>query len=322
MTNRSSQTHRMSVLIVGFGQMGHAMQALLKDKASLSIWRVTPDNRQPSPATLKTARQAEVIILCVPTIAVATALTPLQAYMSKHTIVLSIAKGLDDSGKTAADILQSRLGMHARWCVLGGPMIADELRAGSCGFAELGSHDTASLRLVSRLFSGTQLHLTPNREPRAVSWCGVLKNVYVPLIGLSDGLGWGDNLRGQLLCAAHTEMNALVQQFCGVRRAADGSAGLADLVTTATSHSSHHRALGLYIAHGGRRIPQGEGAHTLRVLMRHTSRFPARKFPLLQVAAALVHRPQSARSGLAAWIELFGQSVGAPGELKMRSRLR
>jgi glycerol-3-phosphate dehydrogenase (NAD(P)+) len=322
MTNRSPQTHRISVLIVGFGQMGHAMRALLKDTVSLSIWRVTPDNLR-LPATIREAAcQAEYVLLCVPTIAIATALTPVQAYMSKRTIVLSIAKGLDDSGHTAADILQKHLGLRARWGVLGGPMIANELRAGRYGFAELGSRDTISLRRICRLFHGTRLHLTPNRNPHAVSWCGVLKNVYVPLIGLSDGLGWGDNLRGQLVSTALAEMNALIQQFCGVRHAADGIAGLADLVTTATSRSSHHRALGWRVAHGSRHITQGEGAHTLQVLMRHASRFPASKFPLLQVAAALVHRPQSARSRLAAWIESSSQSVGAPGERKLRSRLR
>jgi len=306
MSNLTSRYHQRSVLLVGFGQMGHAMQALLKDKVPISIWRVTPNSLQPSPAILKSAMQAKIIILCVPTIAVATCLSPLQAHLNKQAVVLSIAKGLNDSGNTAADILQTRLGMRARWGVLGGPMIANELRGGRCGFAELGSRNAASLRLVSELFSGTQLHLRPNRNPRAVSWCGVLKNVYVPLIGLSDGLSWGDNLRGQLVCAALSEINVLVQQFCGVRNAADGIAGLADLVTTATSRSSHHRALGWHVAHGNRNIPQGEGAHSLQVLMRHISRLPARKFPLLQVAAALVRRPQSARSRLAAWIESFG----------------
>ncbi len=306
MTTLPSQSRHMSVLIVGFGQMGHAMRALLKQRVRLSIWHVTPDKPQPSPAILKAVGQAEIIILCVPTIAVATVLAALHAHLSKRAVVLSVAKGLDNSGNTAADILQARLGVRARWGVLGGPMIAKELRTGRCGFAELGSGNLASLQQVNRLFSDTHLHLTPNRNPRAVSWCGVLKNVYVPLIGLSDGLGWGDNLRGQLICAALTEMNRLLLRFCGVRNAANGSAGLADLVTTATSRSSHHRALGLHVAHGSRHITQGEGSHTLQVLMRHRSTPPLHKFPLLHVAATLVHRPQSARTRLVAWIETIG----------------
>ncbi len=303
MTTRTSQPSRMSVVIVGFGQMGHAMQALLVNRAHLSIWRVTPKNQQPSPAIRRATRQAEFIILCVPTVAVRIAITHLKAHLHKRTVVLSVAKGVDESGLTAADILQSQLGVRGCWGILGGPMIANELRSGRSGFAEFGSHSAATQRLVRKLFHATQLHLTPSRKPRAVSWCGVLKNVYVPLFGLADGLGWGDNLRGQLASASLAEINLLVQRFSGARHAADGPAGLADLITTATSHSSHHRALGWCVAHGNRHIPQGEGPHTVRVLQRNGSLPSARMFPLLQVAATLVRRPASARAKLSTWIE-------------------
>ena len=303
MTTRTSQSRRTSVLIVGFGQMGHAMQALLVNRAHLSIWRITPENQQPSPAVRKTAKQAEFILLCVPTMAIAIALTHLQAHLTKHAVVLSVAKGLDEAGRTAADILQSQLGVRGCWGILGGPMIATELRAGRSGFAELGSRSVMTQRLVGRLFLSTQLHITLSHNPRAVSWCGVLKNVYVPLFGLADGLGWGDNLRGQLAGAALAEINLLVQRFSGARHAADGSAGLADLITTATSHSSHHRALGWRVAHGDRHIPQGEGPHTVRVLQRDESMPSARTFPLLHVAAALMRRPATAHAKLSAWID-------------------
>lgn len=303
MSIRTSQPRRISVLIVGFGQMGHAMQALLGSRTHLSFWRVTPERQQPPPAVLEAVGQADCIVLCVPTMAIATLLTELQAHLGKRTVVLSVAKGLDKAGRTAADILQVQFGIRSRWGVLGGPMIANELRAGRSGFAELGSRNAATQRLIDDLFRGTQLHLTSSSKPRAVSWCGVLKNVYVPLFGLADGLGWGDNLRGQLASASLAEINLLVQRFSGARHAADGPAGLADLITTATSRSSHHRALGWRVAHGDWHNLQGEGPHTVRVLQR-TGAFPnAHMFPLLHVAATLVHRPAASRAKLSTWIE-------------------
>ena len=91
------------------------------------------------------------------------------------------------------------------------------------------------------LFRGTPLHLLGAAAvPRAVSWCGVLKNIYTPLFGLADGLGWGDNVRGRLASAALDEISRLVERFGGVPRIAASAAGLADLITTATSKSSHH----------------------------------------------------------------------------------
>ena len=303
MASRVSQSRRVSTLIVGFGQMGHAMRALLGNRAHLDIWRITPENQQPSPAICKAAGKARFVILCVPTLAIDASLVHLHRHISKQAVLLSVAKGLDDTGHTAADILERRCGRHGPWGVLGGPMIANELRAGRSGFAELGSRNALAKKRVGRLFCGTQLHLISNSKPQAVSWCGVLKNVYVPLFGLADGLAWGDNLRGQLASAATAEIDRLVQHFSGACRAAEGSAGLADLVTTATSRSSHHRALGLRVARGDRRTPQGEGPHTVRTLL-HTSRLPAaRAFPLLNVAVSLVLHPAEADAKLAAWIE-------------------
>lgn len=302
MNTLAPHSRRLSVLIVGFGQMGHAMQTLLKNRADLCIWRVTPKNLRPPATVLAAAEQTDCVLLCVPTIAVATTLTRLQSQLGKHAVVLSIAKGLDETGHTAADILKTSLGSGSNWGVLGGPMIANELRAGRCGFAELGCSTNASLGLVRRLFRNTPLYLSANFNPRAVSWCGVLKNVYVPLIGMGDGLGWGDNLRGQLISAVLKEINLLVQRFCGLQHAADGTAGLADLVTTATSRSSHHRQLGMRVARGNLRIPESEGVHTLRVLMRRKIRLSIHKLPLLQVAMALVQRPRTAHARLADWI--------------------
>jgi len=94
-------------------------------------------------------------------------------------------------------------------------MIANELRAGHWGFAELGCNRIADRARVRKLFAGGKLRLTLQSSPRVVSWCGVLKNIYVPLIGLSDGLECGDNLRGQLVSAALGEINLLVMRLCG-----------------------------------------------------------------------------------------------------------
>lgn len=303
MNTLPSHARRFSVLIVGFGQMGHAMQALLSSRARLSIWRVTPKNLRPPASVLSAAEQADFVLLCVPTCGIAGTLANLHARLRKQVVVLSIAKGLDDAGHTAAEILGECLGSRTSWGVLGGPMIANELRAGRWGFAELGSNRKGCRSRVMRLFAGSKLRLTSLTDPRVVSWCGVLKNIYVPLIGLGDGLECGDNLRGQLVSAALGEINLLVWHLCGPRHAAEGSAGLADLVTTATSRSSHHRRLGLCVARGALRLPPSEGVHALKVLARTHQRLPLRDLPLLRLSAAMVRHPRTARSRLAAWID-------------------
>ena len=292
------------VLLVGFGQMGHAMCALLAPRAQLAIWPVTPKRQTPSAAVRQAAMRSDFLILCVPTVALDPLLASLRPLAAHSAVYLSFAKGLDDSGCTAADILEAKFGTRVLWGVLGGPMIAAELCAGRRGYAEFGTRHATAQRATQRLFRGTPLHLLGAAGvPQAVSWCGVLKNIYTPLFGLADGLGWGDNVRGRLASAALDEISGLLARFGGVRRAAAGAAGLADLITTATSKSSHHYALGRRVARGDYSAPHGEGPHAVRVL-HGLHRLPgARSFPLLAVAAVLARRPAAARIRLGAWLE-------------------
>ncbi|HKT32261.1 MAG TPA: hypothetical protein VJS89_07210 [Gammaproteobacteria bacterium] len=297
--------HAPRVLLVGYGQMGHAMRVLLAPCARLVVWRVTPQRQVLGAAMRATLAASDFVILCVPTLALAPLLARIMPCAARHAVYLSFAKGLDDAGCTAADILEARLGARGSWGVLGGPMIAAELSAGRHGYAEMGTRSITARRATLRLFRATPLHVADRAsQPRAVSWCGVLKNIYTPLFGLADGLGWGDNVRGRLASTALDEINRLVERLTGTRRAAAGAAGLSDLITTATSKSSHHRMLGRRVARGDYSTLRGEGPHSVRVLQRRHRLPGAQAFPLLAVATALVSRPRTVRTRLHTWLKL------------------
>lgn len=292
-----------TVVIAGFGQMGHAMQALLKERATHRIWEITPEKPGLPDAIGAAAPQADFLLVCVPTAAHAAVLKPLLDRLGERTATLSIAKGLDDEGHCAADILAARLPTRP-WGVLGGPMIANELIAGKPGFAELGTRDPGLLGRVRHLFP-ERLGLETNPRPQAVSWCGVLKNIYAPLLGIADGLGWGDNTRGHLVMAAAREMQILIEQFAGSRTGAYGDAGLADFVTTVTSPSSHHHALGRRLAAGDVSNLECEGVHSLRILQAQ-GRLATRDCPLLLIAAGIVRAPGDVASQLHGWLTAAG----------------
>ena len=87
-------------MLVGYGQMGHAMYALLARRAQLAIWPVTPRRQTPSAAIRKAAMRSDFLILCVPTIALDPLLAPLRPLAAHYAVYLSFAKGLDDAGRT------------------------------------------------------------------------------------------------------------------------------------------------------------------------------------------------------------------------------
>lgn len=290
---------RPEVLVAGYGQMGHAMQALLDGRSLLEVWDVAPGGTVPSAEILATAARADFLLMCVPTPALADVLGPLVGRLPAACGVLSIAKGLDEMGDTAAELLGHHRGTSA-WGVLGGPMIADELRVGHAGFAEFGGPDPVLYARTAALFRGSGLVLVHTSEARAVSWCGVLKNIYAPLVGIVDGAGWGENARGHLVMAVVAEMQRLIVELLGPEASAYGEAGLADFVTTVTSASSHHHALGLRVSRGDFTEMQCEGTHSLSVLARKP-RFAAELYPLFGIATGLVQAPARVTAALKRW---------------------
>jgi glycerol-3-phosphate dehydrogenase (NAD(P)+) len=294
-------THQTRVIIAGYGQMGHALESLLHGRAGLHHWDIAPDRLGLPPDGRAAAATADFLLICVPTVAHAAVLDGLGGLLSAGAAVLSIAKGLDEEGRTAAGILDSRFGSGRAWGVLGGPMIADEILAGRPAFAELGTAATALAESAHCLFPAAHLRLTHTPIPEAVSWCGVLKNIYAPLVGIADESGWGDNVRGHLIMAALAEMQCLLATFAGPASRAYGDAGLADFVTTVTSASSHHYALGRRVARGEFGAMECEGVHSLRVLSKH-GRIDGSVYPLCGVAADLAADPARVPAALHDWL--------------------
>lgn len=280
--------------------MGHAMEALLHERARLRIWAIAPDRLQPPAELCAAAEHADSLLLCVPTLAHAAVLDGLVRHLAPTAAALTIAKGLDDDGRTAADILAARLAGCSPWGTLGGPMIANEIIAGRPAFAELGSGDPDLYARVRALFP-SRLQLAAAANPRGVSWCGVLKNVYAPLLGVADERAWGDNARGHLVAAALAEMRELVARFAGQADAVYGDAGLADFVTTVTSPHSHHYALGRRVARGDVSDMECEGVHSLKVLAGRDLSWSG-GFPVFRAALKLATDPRQAPAALERWL--------------------
>ena len=294
---------RNKVLILGYGEMGHALQTLLVDRHELFIWDTFPAAGVDSVALEVVAPQVDFVLFCLPVKPhreIATEIAPL---LKDSCICLSIAKGLDASGKTAAQIFAEVFGRANRaYGVLYGPMIAEELSAGRYGFAQLACASVQSYLAVQQLFITSRCLLTTSHDITGISWAVILKNVYAMVFGMADELRLGDNTRGFLLVFALHELDAIVRHLGGEATTAYGLAGLGDLVTTATSEDSHHHALGRQLARGERSDIQGEGVNTLQMVAEHDI-FPWREYPLFSLVHEIVLAKREPGSAIEAFIQ-------------------
>ena len=77
-----------------------------------------------------------------------------------------------------------------------------------------------------------------------------MKNVYAIAVGISDGLGLGDNARAALITRCLNEMIELGVHLGAQRDTFAGLSGVGDLIATCTGEWSRNRTFGQAIARG------------------------------------------------------------------------
>ena len=284
-------TEQYKVLILGYGEMGHAMESLLKGRCQLKIWEKFPQDGFQSVILEDAAPDADIVLFCLPINPHREIAEKIKPLLKNDCIILSIAKGLDDAGQTAAQIFSDVFSSN-QYALLYGPMISEEIRAGQYSFAQLGSKNSDLIKNIGSLFQNTTLYIEPSRDITGISWSVILKNVYAMVFGMADELKLGDNLRGYLSIAALHELDDIVQKMGGEIGTPYNLAGLGDLITTATSEDSHHHELGRLLAREETEGIQGEGIHTLEMVIKYRL-FNTEDYPLFQLIHEIVKNPRN-----------------------------
>jgi glycerol-3-phosphate dehydrogenase (NAD(P)+) len=284
-------TERFRVLILGYGEMGHAMEYLLKESQQLDIWERFPRDNFQSVVLEDAAPRADIVLFCLPVNPHREVVEQIAPLLKKTCLCLSIAKGLDEAGQTAAQVFAGVLGSHQSYSLLYGPMISEEIRADRYAFAQLGCDEMDSYNKIRELFQGTRLYIEHTSDITGISWSVILKNVYAMIFGMADELQLGDNMRGYLSVAALRELDQIVLKMGGQAGSPYHLAGLGDLITTATSEDSHHHELGCMLAREEAIGIEGEGVHTLDMVSQHRL-FNTVDYPLFQLIHDIVRFPQ------------------------------
>jgi glycerol-3-phosphate dehydrogenase (NAD(P)+) len=281
---------KLRVLILGYGEMGHALEYLLLGKHDVHIW---------SRASHTTLEQevplAQVILFCLPVNAHIEMIHRIAPHLTEDSLCLTIAKGLDESGLTAPQVLSSVLAGRHRYGVMFGPMISEEIKLGRYAFADVALSDSDDFSRVRKLFQGGTLICRNVTDMPGSSWSVILKNVYAIIFGVADELKLGDNMRGYLIVTALAELSAIVKAFGGEAHTPYAYAGLGDLLTTATSENSHHHELGCKLAAGDFSDISGEGVHTLQMVEKFHL-FDSKLYPLFTLVNDIVTKPEKLKN--------------------------
>lgn len=265
----------MKVAVIGAGSWGTALsQVLATNRHNVGLWARRPEvvaginenHRNPrylcdaelSPdivATLSyrdTLLRARAVVVVTPSHMVRGVGRALADVIDAELPILICSKGVEEgSGLLPIDVMADEVGNADRVAVLSGPNHAEEVIKGQPAATVIASASPETALFFRDLFATDTFRTYTSDDPVGVELCAAFKNVIAIAVGISYGLGFGDNTASLLITRGLAEMSRMVVACGGQAITCMGLAGAGDMVATCMSRHSRNRRFGEeYVARG------------------------------------------------------------------------
>ncbi len=263
--------------------------------------------------------QADAVVLATPSRYYADVCSGFADLIPPEVDVVSVAKGVCETThrrmtEIATDALQGR-----PVAALSGPSHAEEVARGIPTAVVVASPDADLSQRLQSLFANPRFRVYTSDDPVGVELGGALKNVIAIAVGVSDGIGFGDNTRAALITRGLAEMTRLGSALGARPETFAGLSGMGDLIVTCTSRHSRNRSV-------GERLGRGESMQAILNSMQQVAegvwncaaaRALAREqgvdVPIAEQVCALVHEGRNPRDAVEALMERDVKPETHPG---------
>lgn len=264
----------MKVAVIGAGSWGTALSQLLAiENDNVNLWARRPEvvksinTEHVNPRYLSDVKLSENVVStlayedCLNNAVAAVVVTPsklmrgvaraLNECAAPDLPVIICSKGVEEgSGYVGTQIFADEMGHPERLAVLSGPNHAEEVIKGIPAGTVIASTSADTAKFFQNLFANDNFRTYTSDDIVGVQLCGACKNAIAIAVGISYGMGFGDNTAAMLLTRGLAEMSRLVVSKGGRALTCMGLAGTGDLVATCMSHHSRNRRLGEMLAAG------------------------------------------------------------------------
>ena len=265
----------MRIAVIGAGSWGTALaQVLAGNGHDVGLWARKPEVAAAINADHRTPRYLSDVVLAERIAAsssheevlegacAAVIVTPssimrdvadrLAGLVAEDFPVIVCSKGVEEgSGLLPVEVFEAEMGNAARLAVLSGPNFAAEVIRGIPSGTVVASPDAGTAAFFQELFASDAFRTYASDDVIGVELCAAFKNVIAIAVGVSYGIGFGDNTAAMLMTRGIAEMSRLVVRCGGQALTCMGLAGTGDLVATCTSEHSRNRRFGKLLAEGG-----------------------------------------------------------------------
>ena len=222
----------MRVAVVGAGSWGTTVACLASRNCSTMLWARRPEvakeiseahsNERYLPgfelpgglgasADLEeVVRDADVLVVAVPSHGFREAILALTPYVRPWIPVVSLTKGLEEGSLLRmTEIVEELLPGHPAG-VLTGPNLAKEIMSGQAAASVIGMGDLVVAEALQGVFAGGLYRVYTNHDVIGCEVAGALKNVIAIAAGIAQAISVGDNTRAMVITRGLAELTHLV----------------------------------------------------------------------------------------------------------------
>jgi len=193
----------------------------------------------------------KAVIMAVPSQTMRQNITLAAPHLTKSTIIMSAAKGLEiGSGKRMSQVIAEEINPHFRdnICVCSGPNLSREILHSLPAATVVAAEKVTVARKAQKILATPHLCVFTNTDMVGVELGGALKNIIALGAGIADGLAYGDNAKATFITRGLTEITALGVALGAHPLTFSGLAGLGDVIATCASKLSRNHYVGEELA--------------------------------------------------------------------------
>ena len=255
------------------------------------------------------AQKCSLIFPVVPSINFREMMQSLSPFLRPYHILIHGTKGFDVAGIAEQDWAEgsirrkhiytmseviNELSSVIRVGCLSGPNLAKEIMEGQPTATVIASKFDEVISIGKQVLSSKHFHVFGNYDILGAELAGALKNMIAIGSGLLKGRGLGKNIQAMLITRGWTEMIYFGKAMGATSTAFFGTAGIGDLIATATSKKSRNYTFGFRLGQGEQlqeimqSMPElAEGVRTLKIAKHLAKEFNLR-VPITEMLYNLV----------------------------------
>lgn len=194
---------------------------------------------------------SDIYVLAIPAQQLRATLQEWKPFFKPGSTIVSTLKGIEISTQMRmTEVIEDVLGSH-KIAIITGPNLADELVLRQPAGAVAAAPSMELAEMIRDLFRTPYYRVYTSVDVMGCELSGAIKSVIALAVGISIGMGFGENTQAMLITRGLNEVARLCAAHGSDPLSAAGLAGMGDLVASCGSPLSRNRTFGEVVGRTG-----------------------------------------------------------------------